>query len=109
MSYTAMRDYKQCQSRTKGKIIQAIKDDLIENDDNIGQNNGSIAVTAVTTVESPKQWVSYFEKNPNWEKLFEFTNTKTGNLCTVWKTVIDFTTEDRVDDDYYDDDDSGDW
>lgn len=109
MTHTALRDYKSCQSPTKGEILETIKQGLISDDDNIGNRKGSISVTAVTTVESPKQWVSYFEKNSNWEKLFEFTNTKTGNLCTVWKTVIDFTTEDRKEDDYYDDIDSGDW
>jgi hypothetical protein len=102
MTYTTIRDYKTYQSPTKGKIIQTIKDGLIETEDNIGHNNGSIAVTAVTTLESPKEWVSYFEKNPNWEKMFEFTNTKTGNLCTMWKTEIDFTSADRKDDDDYD-------
>ncbi len=75
-------------------ILDETKEIIKEVLDDIGNSNGSIAVTAVTSSETHKKWVEYYETSGEWEKLFEFTNTKTGNLCTMWKTEIEFTTED---------------
>jgi hypothetical protein len=69
--------------------------EILENvSEGLGYRDGSIAVTAVTSSETPKKWVEYYETSGEWEKLFEFVNTKTGNLCTMWKTEIEFTEDD---------------
>jgi hypothetical protein len=106
MTYSSIKDYSMFKCVSSKDITNAIREDLLSNEElhgNVGKFNGDVIIMATTSIkETPAKWQQYLAKN--WEEVFSFVNTKSGNTCTVYKMTFSFTTEDSTGDNDNDDD-----
>jgi hypothetical protein len=107
MTYSSIKDYSVFECVSSKDITNIIRESIRSEEElnrNVGGFNGDVTVMATaSSKETPAKWQQYLAKN--WEEVFSFVNTKSGNTCTVYKMTFSFTTEDFTgnnddDDDY---------